>query len=307
MFRAWWHMDMDSMMSYLLVNFGSNDTDSTYYKLTHSKGAWLCYKCWCYLSEPISRFYRAIIMAIEKLTGKAWTDIAKVSSVTASWISFIDWVDAASGNGLLNDLVSYYKLDNNVNDAHGSNNGTLNWPTYTASGKNNWAYDFDWSNDRINCNFTITPQSSITYSARIKHDGKVSEFNSIVANYNSWWSHGYDMHKWTDNKLRAYIGGFSSSTIVWSTVLSSWTWYHVALTYDHSSWTMTLYVNGSSDWSDTWTATTNAGGNVHIGRAWDYNGRYFDGVIDEVCIRTRALTATDITTLQTTFYDSFTS
>ena len=63
-------------------------------------------------------------------------------------IDYTAWV----ANGLLNNLVSYYKCDTNGSfpDAHGSNDWTINGATYTASGKINWAYDYDWVNDTIN-------------------------------------------------------------------------------------------------------------------------------------------------------------
>ncbi len=54
-------------------------------------------------------------------------------------------------NWLLNNLVSYWKADTNGSfpDSQWSNNWAINWASFTASGKINWAYDFDWVNDSI--------------------------------------------------------------------------------------------------------------------------------------------------------------
>lgn len=46
---------------------------------------------------------------------------------------------------LLTNLISYWKLDGNANDSHGSNNGIISGASYTSSGKINGCYDFDGS------------------------------------------------------------------------------------------------------------------------------------------------------------------
>lgn len=69
------------------------------------------------------------------------------------------------------------------------------------------------------------------------------------------------------------------------------TWVHVALVYDGSD--QKLYINGELDASEAKSGniTVNAD-NLAIG--WVDNNRYFDGVIDEVMIWTRAVTEEEL-------------
>ena len=75
--------------------------------------------------------------------------------------------------------------------------------------------------------------------------------------------------------------------------LNAWT--HVAMTFDSSNGQYALYVNGKSVASTTNTgALFNSSHNVQIGREDSYIGRLFDGLIDEVEVYSRALSATDL-------------
>src|SRR4029078_9953846 len=75
--------------------------------------------------------------------------------------------------------------------------------------------------------------------------------------------------------------------------LNSWT--HVAMTFDSANGQYVIYVNGQ-----VVASTTSAGAifgtdrNVLIGSEDSYIGRRFDGLIDELEIFNRALTAAEI-------------
>src|SRR5262249_600897 len=73
------------------------------------------------------------------------------------------------------------------------------------------------------------------------------------------------------------------------------TWTHVAMTFDAASGQFTLYVNGRQVASATSpgviTATSR---NVLIGREDSFLPRPFNGLIDEVAIYSRALSASEI-------------
>src|SRR6056297_1341554 len=53
---------------------------------------------------------------------------------------------------LTTNLVSYWKLDGDATDSHGSNDGTNNGADLTATGKINQCGDFDGSDDYIDTN-----------------------------------------------------------------------------------------------------------------------------------------------------------
>ena len=90
-----------------------------------------------------------------KLKSPLTTDERNAWHNSWAWLSYDNFDYIQQPNGLLNNLVSYYKMDTNGSfpDAHGTNNGTINWATYTASGKINWGYSFDGVNDWVDTNF----------------------------------------------------------------------------------------------------------------------------------------------------------
>ena len=74
------------------------------------------------------------------------------------------------------------------------------------------------------------------------------------------------------------------------------TWYHVAGVYDASGRTLTIYINGVLEngtlQGTVPTANLNAAVNANIGRRT--GGYYFNGIIDEIRIYNRALSATEV-------------
>jgi hypothetical protein len=78
-------------------------------------------------------------------------------------------------------------------------------------------------------------------------------------------------------------------------------WYHIAYVVNSTSYN--IYVNGNLVGSGTYNTATpllyDSTHNLKIG--WSgYTGEYFIGIIDEVMIYDRALSATEVTTLYTT-------
>ena len=103
----------------------------------------------------------------------------------------------------------------------------------------------------------------------------------------------------TDKGMRF---NFTDASNNWNTNVNSTTtfaddtWYHVAMTFGSS--TVKVYVNGILEDTETFSnPNTNAsGGNFTIGRhATDPSSYgYFDGVLDDIGIYKRVLTATEI-------------
>ncbi|GEM_PF-2447992 len=97
--------------------------------------------------------------------------------------------------------------------------------------------------------------------------------------------------------IRAYLWTGSAFPDV-STAKSNWIanqWYHLAITYNSSAKTLRIYVNGQLDNSGTGTSNPNLGTtNLYIGGNAPYRANYFNGIIDEVKIYSRALTADEI-------------
>jgi Concanavalin A-like lectin/glucanases superfamily len=107
---------------------------------------------------------------------------------------------------------------------------------------------------------------------------------------------GYGLYAQNDGGRPAgYVNvGFGDNGTSGTTGLAANAWSHLALTYDGNS--MKLYVNGQLVSSQQLTgALMSTTGGLSIGgnTMW---GEYFNGLIDEVRIYSRALTATEIQT-----------
>lgn len=153
-------------------------------------------------------------------------------------------------NWLLNNLVSYYKADVNWSfpDSHGSNNGTISWATFNASGFINWDYNYDGVNDFVQLNQNLLTSlinaDAFTISTWLNIDS-IKTSNYIL----SWWTWGnflwiaiwFDVLN--DRRLRGFIWYQSTAPqcISTNTLEVSWGYYHCVLSYD---WTdLRVYLN----------------------------------------------------------------
>ena len=180
----------------------------------------------------------------------------------------------------------------------GNNGNIINGPSWTDGKKSN-ALSFNGVSNYLEIpdNPSIDPSSSITVMAWVK---------SSASTYNVPWS--------IVSKYYAYIlgsdGGWSSSTrnmcfIIYTA--SGWQygscyspsditqWHHFAGTYDSATGEKKLYADGVLQ------STTTPGGTIapdsgplDIGQRECCPGQVFNGLIDEVKIFNRALTATEV-------------
>jgi len=198
---------------------------------------------------------------------------------------------------LTDGLVSYYKFDGDATDSVGTNNGTVNGATQ-VSGKINSAYSFNGSNDDIALNNNIIGgYSAMTFSVWVK----ANSFSAVNPILKTWSDIKSNRKILIDIDTSGYIdfdiytttqyGGSMSSQI------STNTWYFLTFTYDGSI--MKLYINGTEQ-----STTYSASGIIQTGTLQDYFGKtnnvaseYFNGIMDEIGIWNRALTASEISEL----------
>jgi len=184
-------------------------------------------------------------------------------------------------------LVAWYRAEGNASDSAGSNNGTVAGVTY-AAGKLGQAFDIN-GNQYVEApdSASLDISSNITLAAWIyprSLGGRIVD--KITAGAND----GYLLDT-LNNRLRLIaIGGPSGSSI-----LPTGSWVHVAGVYDGSQ--IRLYVNGAPDGTGPATGpipTNNL--TLKIGNA---HGAVvpFNGLIDDVRIYNRALSAADIQAL----------
>lgn len=197
-------------------------------------------------------------------------------------------------------LVSYYKLDDSgaiIIDSHGSNNGT-NIGTTNASGKIINSRSFDGSADGIDVTgSSLDITSAVTMSAWVKAD-TISSLDKIVSKMGSTDGHSLWSLGLYDGRINIKANHVSGTSDVFSgTYLSTGVWYHVVGIINGTG--MRIYLNGVDDGflANTNALVTTSIQKMTIGYEEPVvvGDRYFfDGLIDEVGIWNRSLTADEI-------------
>jgi hypothetical protein len=202
----------------------------------------------------------------------------------------------------INELIAYYQLNGNANDISGNgNNGTLiNAPTF-ASAKINYGINLIKSSSQyINCGRSAllsAAMNELTVSAWVKANTlQTSGFDWIIGkgtilNPNAT---GFSL-RCLNKTLAFFVGAPTNYVYLTGPSLTENTWYHIAAVFKGGQY-MKLYVNGVEYAKTTGvpaTLTASTDRDLHIG-----NGSYcsypWNGMIDEVKIFNRALSATEI-------------
>jgi prepilin-type N-terminal cleavage/methylation domain-containing protein len=202
--------------------------------------------------------------------------------------TLVGWWNFSEGTG----TVAYDYSGNNATGSW-SGNATGTNGHYSPGKIGPWAGAFDGSTDQINVgnpaslngftSFTISEWINANNSlATVASINRRSGSNGLGLNFGSWGA-------CSTGKVNITEGG--NTGLCGNTTLSLNTWYYIAAVMNGSN--VTIYVNGQPDASgtDSWTWTT--GNNIFIG---DEAGvtHVFPGLIDDVRIYNRALTATQI-------------
>ena len=200
-----------------------------------------------------------------------------------------------AGRWALDEISGTTTTDRSGND----NNGTLanmTTPGCWVSGKIGKALQFDGVDDYVNCGAgsSLDITDKLTVEAWIKPDTR-SGFHVITCK-NSY-TYFFTM---VSGKLELLIGNSSANAwnvgVISNTVLNSSSWYHVVGAYDSATGEAKLYINGALD--NTATGTAQAIGSrptgwLSVGCAYG-SAYYFNGVIDELNIYPRLLSADEI-------------
>jgi len=196
-------------------------------------------------------------------------------------------------------LVGHWKMDDDaanttVADSSGyDNDGTAqqNTSVLSTTGKNGSALTFNGSSDYINCgndssldltdNFTIAAWIKPTSFARL--GGIVGKYHTYPAN--SYWLRLGSVYPY--NKV-----SFGGKTILQSSsTLNANQWYFIVAMSD--SGIGKIYINGNLDASSA-VSISSSSDPVCIGADYLDAPRYFDGVIDNVMIFNKSLSASEV-------------
>ena len=203
------------------------------------------------------------------------------------------------------DFVANWKFDEEsgeiaLDSSGNSNDGTISGASWT-DGKFGTALQFDGIDDYISIadSPSLNPTEEITIETWVR-PGSLPQvgWNKIVAKpYTShadpWQQYALTLH---DNQFVFELNaGGTKQGVTGAEILTPDTWYHVAGTYDGSE--MKIYVNGEL------SGTLSKSGaiavyptDVHIGAGIysDAQTEYINGIIDEVRILDRALSADEV-------------
>jgi len=202
----------------------------------------------------------------------------------------------------LTGLAAYWSFDSssnfNVPDVGGSTLTKGNGASWSGSGKFGGALSLNGSSqslyDTSSPSYLPVGNSSYTQSVWFKPN-VVSGDGGLVG----WGDYGSSRRT---NALRLYENSGGFRHYWWGADLdctgaqcpiSTGTWYHVASTWDGT--TRKLFVNGELKRSDTPGANNATAANFHIGKTCC--SEFFNGLIDDVAIYTRALSAGEVAEL----------
>jgi hypothetical protein len=174
------------------------------------------------------------------------------------------------------------------------NNGTISGATSNASGKYGRALSFDGTNDKVDVPdaASLDLTTGMTLEAWVKPTTNVGWRTAILKERGT---NDLLYALYTSNGSKPRTENFTGveNTAAGTTALPLNAWSHIASTYDGAN--LRFYVNGTLVTTKATTgAMPNTANPLRIGgnAIW---GEYFSGLIDEVRVYNRALTATEIT------------
>ena len=171
--------------------------------------------------------------------------------------------------------------------------GTISGAAWTAGGKFGNALAFNGTSALVTIPNAALLQLTVgmTLEAWVNPTAVNNAWRDIIYKAND----NYYLEGMSPQSQRPAMGGtFSPSPLYGTAALTVNTWTHLAATYDGT--TMKLYVNGAQVGSSAQTGSIATSTNpLQIGGDATY-GQYFQGMIDEVRIYSRALAQTEIQT-----------
>jgi len=207
-------------------------------------------------------------------------------------------------------LVSWWPGEDNANDIQSGNHGTLQNGATFAAGKVGQAFSFDGVDDFVEIpeNGSLDLNGNFTVEAWVKPESYLAVPSPVITKYNysggnlanvSW---QLDMLNGGNVQFGVACGTNSSTDLMYqqttNAVVSLNVFTHLAAVYQQNPPTIEIYVNGVLQ-----ASTTNGSCNfinqndtpVRIGKRIDSGSTaFFDGIIDEVSIYNRALSASEI-------------
>ncbi|MDM8564110.1 PA14 domain-containing protein [Candidatus Halobeggiatoa sp. HSG11] len=195
-----------------------------------------------------------------------------------------------------NGLVAYYRFDQDsglevIDVSSYDNDGVLNdstGPAWVPSDiSTGYTMSFDGDDDYVELNNSVTELANANFSLEAWIKTTASNAMSIIAKNDddTTWESGEKCFYLNNSGVVNFVG-YGNSFIKSTTVVNDGEWHHVSVTWDESSETGHIYIDGTDDTSSSTYNSNNAdnSGNTmkiaHPNYSEGYN--HFDGEIDEV-------------------------
>jgi len=204
------------------------------------------------------------------------------------------WASSATADP---NLVGHWKLDGNTNDSAGVNHGTLiGFPAWVNDPQRGLCLDLSGDGDYVD----VGDDPSLTFTERITVACWIAvrtfdrNWNAIVTKGDDW-----VLARTRDDDRVAFLclgltgGGWPE---VYSDDVNDGNWHHIGGVYDGAQ--LCMYQDGACVDSKSLRGSINSNwSTVLIGENGQAPGRYWNGLIDDVRIYNRPLTAAEIGTL----------
>jgi len=198
-------------------------------------------------------------------------------------------------------FFSWWKFDETSGtiayDSAGTNNGTVNGALWTT-GKINGALSFDGVNDYVQVSDTPFDFGADTdFSICVWVKTSTLSYRRVIDKQKSNHSpyEGFMLVILTSGKAEIYLKDASTTVFCdTTTTVADGNWHFIAAVADRNG-NLEIYVDGTREAFKALTVgNINNNISLAIGRSMDYNGQYFSGLIDDVRIYKRVLSASEI-------------
>ncbi|MFC1481987.1 FG-GAP-like repeat-containing protein [Candidatus Neomarinimicrobiota bacterium] len=193
-------------------------------------------------------------------------------------------------------LVAYYPFNGNANDESGNGNDGISWATLAPDrfGNTNSAYSFNGTDEGIYT--TVRPTTdALSISMWLKSSGS-ADYSAVVLCHDGIKKTGLSLDS-PATQLRFFLKTLNTTTSIAATDQNYLddTWHHVVCWYDGA--TAKLIVDNAEKGSAAITGTLDLGDSFRIANDAGAVDRDFSGLIDDIRIYTRALSASEIKAL----------
>lgn len=207
-------------------------------------------------------------------------------------------------------LVSWWPGDGNANDIQDGNNGTLQNEATFAPGMVEQTFSFDGLNDEVNVPYAanLNPTQALTLDAWVNINSLTNAANggyqgvvSMSEGQRAYWfgiTGTGSNHMGTAGNVHLEGFGLGSAWRTSAAVITPGQWYHIAGVIEPSTNRFEIYVNGVLQ------PAVSSGGGPHLASVSNVPFRigfsdpgfpyHFNGLIDEVSLFNRALSAAEI-------------